>query len=310
MHPHPTALQFWIAFNLGVLGLVALDLGVFHRRPRALEMREAGFWSVVWVSLSLLFNAVIWQWKGSAPAADFFLGFVMEKSLSMDNLFVFVLIFTYFQVPAQYQRRVLSLGIVGALVMRGAFIFLGAEVLARFRWMSYVFGGFLVYSGIKMLFHENEEVDPAANPAVKLFSRFFPVVTEYHGSQFFVRHQGALAATPLFIVLLVVETSDILFAVDSIPAIFGVTRDPFIIYTSNVCAILGLRALYFMLASMMTEFRFLKHGISVVLAFIGAKMLAEEFYPIRSEVSLAVVATVLGVTALASMLFRLPAKKD
>jgi tellurite resistance protein TerC len=296
-----TSIEFWIGFNVVVLILVALDLGVFHRKSHAMSMREALGWSVFWIFLALCFNCVVYWRKGPTAAQDFLLGYLMEKSLSVDNLFVFVLIFKYFNVPPAYQRRVLSLGIVGALVMRAIFIGMGAFLLAKFHWMTYVFGGFLVWTGGKMLLHdEDEELDPGANPAVKLFRRFFPTTNEYHGHHFLIREGGRLIATPLLVVLIVVESSDVVFAVDSIPAIFGVTRDPFIVYTSNVCAILGLRALYFMLAGMLTQFRFLKLGISIVLIYIGIKMLISGFYKIDSMHSLLIVGAILAVSVIGS----------
>ena len=301
-------LSSWIGFNAVVLLLVALDLGVFHRRSRAMNMREATLWSVFWIALALGFNGFVWWTLGAAKAQEFLLGYVMEKSLSVDNLFVFVLIFNYFVVPPSHQRRVLSLGILGALVMRATFIGMGAALLERFHWMDLLFGGFLVYTGIRMLRSDDEEeVKLADNAVVRLFRRMFAMTDDYRERRFLVREAGKWLATPLLLVLVVVETSDVVFAVDSIPAIFGVTRDPYIVYTSNVCAILGLRALYFLLAGMITQFRFLKLGISVVLVFIGAKMLiGDETFPWRYQIepatSLLVVCSILSVTILGSVM--------
>ena len=304
-----TAIEFWIGFNVVVLLLVALDLGVFHRDSHAMSMREALGWSGFWIALALGFNVFVWHVKGKVAAEEFLLGYLMEKSLSVDNLFVFVLIFKYFNVPPAYQRRVLSLGILGALVMRAIFIGMGAFLLAKFHWMTYVFGGFLIWTGGRMLVHdEDAEMDPGANPAVKLFRRFFPTTPTYHGHHFLIREGGRLIATPLLVVLIVVESSDVVFAVDSIPAIFGVTSDPFIVYTSNVCAILGLRALYFLLAGMLTQFRFLKLGISIVLIFIGVKMLISGVYKIGSTHSLLIVGAILAVSIAGSWV--IPVKEE
>jgi tellurite resistance protein TerC len=302
---HPaidTGIEFWIAFNVGVIALLALDMGVFHRKARALAVTEALAWSAFWIILALAFNTLIWHWKGPEAGAQFLLGYLMEKSLSVDNLFVFVLIFNYFAVPASYQRRVLTLGILGALVMRALFIAAGATLLHFFHWMIYVFGGFLVWTGIRMFFHDDkEELHPEDNPLVRLFRRYIPTTGDYHGARFLVRQEGRLVATPLLVTLLVVEFSDVVFALDSIPAIFCVTQDTFIVYTSNVCAILGLRALYFALAGMLDHFRYLKAGISLVLVFIGAKMLISWRYPMDPHSSLYVVGTILLLSAIASL---------
>ncbi|MCX8072310.1 MAG: TerC family protein [Candidatus Binatia bacterium] len=293
----------WVGFNCFVLAMLALDLGVFHRRAHAVSLREAAIWSVVWVVLALAFNGLVyWAW-GYERALEFLTGYLIEKSLSVDNLFVFLMIFSYFAVPAIYQHRVLYWGILGALVMRGIFIATGVALMNRFHWMIYVFGGFLVVTGIRLLFSGDKEVEPARNPVVKLVRRVIPVTEDYRGQSFFVRDQRRLWATPLLLVLIVVETTDLVFALDSIPAIFAVTKDPFIVYTSNVFAILGLRALYFLLAGVMDMFRFLQIGLAVVLTFVGTKMLVSEFYKIPIGWSLAVVAGVLSVAVLASLLF-------
>ena len=310
----------WVGFNLFVLAMLALDLGVFHRKAHAVSLKEATVWSVVWISLAMLFNVGIYLfWDTLAPssaysngdaALAFFTGYLIEKSLSVDNIFVFVLIFTYFSVPPQYQHRVLFWGILGALVMRAALILVGAALIKEFHWIIWIFGAFLIFTGVKMAFHKNEEVHPESNPLIRLFRRIMPVTAEYQGSRFFVRQAGKLMATPLFLVLLMVESTDLVFAVDSIPAIFAVSQDPFIVYTSNVFAILGLRSLYFLLAGVMDKFYYLKLGLSVVLTFVGVKMLMPDLsllltgvsYKIPTAVSLGVVAGILAVAVAASLL--------
>ncbi|HEY0604892.1 MAG TPA: TerC family protein, partial [Herpetosiphonaceae bacterium] len=284
----------WVGFTVFVLGMLALDLGVFHRSAHAVSLKEAGIWSAVWISLALVFNAIIYFNLGPEVGLQFLTGYLIEKSLSVDNIFVFVLIFSYFSVPAMYQHRVLFWGIFGALVMRAILIWVGAALIEQFHWVIYIFGAFLVFTGIRMAFHKDEELHPDENPVVKLFKRFMPVVPEYHGQSFFVRHAGKLAATPLFVVLLLVESTDLVFALDSIPAIFAITTDPFIVYTSNVFAILGLRALYFLLAGVMDKFRYLKIGLSIVLVFVGVKMLVEALHiTIPIGISLGVIAAVI-----------------
>ncbi len=292
----------WVGFTIFVLGMLALDLGVFHRSAHAVSLKEAGIWSAVWIALSLVFNVLVYNFYGAQAGLEFLTGYLIEKSLSVDNIFVFVLIFSYFSVPASYQHRVLFWGIFGALVMRAAMIFTGAALLERFHWIIYVFGAFLIFTGIRMAFHDDEELHPEANPVVKLFKRVMPVTSEYQGQSFFVRHAGKAFATPLFVVLLLVESTDLVFALDSIPAIFAITRDPFIVYTSNVFAILGLRALYFLLAGVMDKFRYLKIGLSVVLVFVGAKMLLEALHiEIPILVSLGVIAIVLTLSVVISL---------
>ncbi len=293
----------WVGFNLFVVAMLALDLGVFHRRAHAVTLREAAAWSIVWVALALAFNGLIyWMW-GYERALEFLTGYLIEKSLSVDNLFVFLMIFSYFAVPNIYQHRVLYWGILGALIMRGAFIATGVALLNRFHWMIYVFGGFLVITGIRLLFSTEKEVEPEKNPILRVVRRIVPVTSQYHGQSFFVRLEGRVWATPLLLVLVVVETTDLVFALDSIPAIFAVTRDPFIVYTSNVFAILGLRALYFLLAGVMDMFRFLQVGLAIVLTFVGCKMLVSEFYKIPIGVSLGVVGAILATAVLASLAF-------
>jgi len=306
-----TSIWLWIGFNLFVLAMLALDLGVFHRKSHAVSGREALIWSLVWITLALIFNAVIYFFWGMMmpdstytnreAALAFFTGYLIEKSLSVDNIFVFILIFTYFAVPAAYQHRVLFWGILGALVMRGTLIGLGAALLKEFHWIIYVFGAFLILTGIRMARHQDEEIQPDQNPVVKFFKKFIPVTETFEKDKFFIRRAGKIMATPLFLILLIVESTDLVFAVDSIPAIFAVTQEPFLVYTSNVFAILGLRALYFLLADIMDKFQYLKLGLSAVLTFIGTKMVIVDFYHIPVGVSLAVVASILTISILASL---------
>lgn len=308
MQPAPhVPLSIWIVFNLFVLAMLALDLGVFHRRAREMRFREAAGWSLMWIALSLAFWVLLHFWMGVRPALDFLTGYLLEKSLSVDNLFVFLLIFRYFKVPRLHQHTVLFWGVVGALLMRGLFIAAGVTLLARFEWISYLFGGFLIYSGVKLLRHKKEEIHPERNPLLRLFKRTVRSTHDYVDGKLLVRQAGRWMATPLLAVLLVVETTDVLFATDSIPAILAITRDAFIVYTSNVFAILGLRALYFVLAGMMDLFHYLHHGLAAVLLFIGVKMLLARAYPIPTWVALCVVGGVLAVAVGASLLF--PAKK-
>ncbi len=294
----------WVAFNLFVLGMLALDLAVFHRKAHTVSLREALNWSIVWVALSLIFNAGIYYFWGQEKALEFLTGYVIEKALSVDNLFVFIVIFSYFSVPAMYHHRVLFWGILGALVMRAIFIAGGVALLNSFHWMIYVFGGFLILTGIKMLFAGDEEVHPEKNPVLRLLKRLMPVTKEYHGQSFFIRDGGKLWATPLLLVLVVVETTDVIFAVDSIPAILAITTDPFIVYSSNVFAILGLRALYFLLSGILDKFRYLKVGLSLVLCFVGVKMVVVDIYKIPIGLSLVMVAGILTVSMLASVLIK------
>ena len=300
----PERLILWIAFNLFVLGMLALDLGIFHRKAHAVSIKEASIWSAVWILLALVFNLGIYFVWGQEKALEFLTGYVIEKSLSVDNLFVFLMIFQYFATPAIYQHRILFWGIVGALVMRAIFIATGAALLENFHWMIYVFGAFLIVTGIKMLLQGDEKLEPDKNPVVRLFQRWVPITNEYQGQRFFVRREGKIHATLLMLVLIVVETTDVIFAVDSIPAIFAITTDPFIVYTSNVFAILGLRALYFMLAGVMQMFVYLKVGLSFVLCFVGAKMLVVDFYKIPIGISLGVVAGILILSVAVSVLVR------
>jgi len=294
-------LVFWILFNLFVVAMVALDLGVLNRRSHRIGFRAALAWSGFWIALAAAFAVLVLLWQGRAPALQFVTGYVIELSLSVDNLFVFLVIFRYFKVPDEYQHKVLFGGILGALLMRGVFIVAGVGLISRFSWITYAFGALLVYSGFKLLRQGETEIHPEKNPVLRLFRRAFPVTPEYVGGQFFTRRDG-LYATPLLVVLLVVETSDILFAVDSIPAVFAITLNAFIVYTSNVFAILGLRSMYFALAGMMDLFHYLHYGLSVVLIFIGIKMLGSHYLNIPTGWALAFVLSVLGVSILASLL--------
>ncbi len=305
------SIWLWIGFNLFVLAMLALDLGVFHRKSHVVSGKEALTWSLVWISLSLVFNAGIYlfwdrinpgsSYTNSEAALAFLTGYLIEKSLSVDNIFVFILIFSFFAVPRAYQHRVLFWGILGALVMRGILIVIGAVLIKEFHWIIYIFGAFLIFTGIRMALHRDEEVHPDQNPVVKFFRRFMPVAENAEQGKFFVRQAGRWMATPLFLVLLVVESTDLVFAVDSIPAIFAVTEDPFLVYTSNVFAILGLRALYFLLANVMDKFQYLKLGLSAVLTFVGIKMVIVDFYKIPIGVSLGVVAGILTISIIASL---------
>lgn len=300
----PEHLLLWVVFNVFVLGILVLDLAVFHRKAHVVSLREALAWSCVWVSLALLFGLGIYLLRGGEKALEFITGYLIEWSLSVDNLFVFLVIFSYFAVPAIYQHRVLFWGILGALVLRALFIATGTALLSKFHWMIYVFGVFLIFTGIKLLFAGDEKIEPEKNPAVRLVRRFMKITPSFEGQRFFVRKDGMLWATPLFLVLVVVETTDVIFAVDSIPAIFAITLDPFIVYTSNVFAILGLRALFFLLAGVMGMFRFLKVGLSFVLCFVGVKMTIVDFHKIPIGISLGVVGTILLLSIVASLFAR------
>ncbi|MBI4717200.1 MAG: TerC family protein [Planctomycetes bacterium] len=307
----------WIGFILVILFLLALDLGVFNRKAHVISTREALCWTAVWVSLAMAFTVFVYfayenHWMGigresahtedgKTAALEFLAGYLVEESLSLDNIFVIALIFAYFRVPPQFQHRTLFWGIVGALIMRGAMIGAGTALISRFEWVIYVFGVLLIVTAVKLLLAGDEQVDPERNPLVRLARRFYPVSKEFEGEKFFTRVDGRPAVTPLFLVLLVVESTDVLFAVDSIPAIFAITRDPFLVFTSNVFAILGLRSLYFALAGMMDKFRYLKISLVFVLAFVGVKMLLSHHYPIPILVSLAIIAGILSVGVLASV---------
>lgn len=293
----------WIGFNLFVLIAIALDLGVFHRKIHKVEVREALLLSVIWIGLAIAFGSMVWHWYGPQRGLEFYAGYLIEKALSVDNLFVFLMIFRSFQVDPRVQHRVLEWGIVGALIMRGLMIAAGAALISRFQWILILFGVFLVYTGIHMIWKRDKEVHYERNPIFHFASTHLRITKEYDGGNFFLRQAGEWFATPLFLVLLIVEITDVTFAVDSIPAIFGITRDPFIVYTSNVFAILGLRALYFLLAGILDYFRYLGIGLALVLIFIGGKMIAEGWVHISVGLSLGVVAGILlaamGVSVLA-----------
>src|SRR5882757_1553710 len=292
----------WIAFNVFVVIAVALDLGVFHRKAHKILLREALWWSFAWIGLAVTFGLVLLHFYGRQPALEFFTGYVIEKALSVDNLFVFLVVFRVFAVKEEYQQRVLGYGILGALVMRGLMIAAGAELVERFNWILYAFGAFIVFAGLHMLIARESEGHPENNFLVRYFSKHLRLTKEYRGEKFFVRENGLLFATPLFLVLLVVEITDVTFAVDSIPAVFGITRDPFIVFTSNVFAILGLRALYFLLAAVLEKLAYLKVGLALVLIFVGAKMIAEPWLKISVELSLGIVIGMLLLTVLLSLL--------
>ncbi|MCI0348067.1 MAG: TerC family protein [Acidobacteriales bacterium] len=296
-------LTFWILFNLFVLIMLALDLGVFHRKTHAIGFKEAMGWSVFWVSLAACFSILVYYWFGRHKALEFVTGYLIEESLSVDNLFVFLLIFRYFRVDLKYQHKVLFWGIIGALIARGVFIAAGVALITRFHWIIYVFGAFLIYTGFKMFTSLEKDIHPERGIVVRLAQKYLRFTSEYDNGKFFTMQNGKRLATPLFMVLLAVETTDILFAVDSIPAILAITADPFIVYTSNVFAILGLRSLYFALAGMMEIFRFLPYGLATILIFIGAKMAASDYVKVPIIVALAVVAGVLATSVAASLIF-------
>jgi tellurite resistance protein TerC len=294
----------WIGFTVFVLAMLALDLGVFHRKAHSVKIREALIWSAVWIGLALCFNMGVYFWFGPERALEFLTGYLIEKALSVDNLFVFLVLFSYFAVPAQLQHRVLFWGIAGALVMRAGFIIAGAALLQMFHWVIYIFGAFLVFTGIKLLAaRKGGDIHPERNLVLRIFRRFVPSVPNYREARFTVKEAGRRYATPLLIVLVVIEATDVVFAVDSIPAIFAITTDPFIVFTSNIFAILGLRALYFLLAGMIVKFRYLKVGLGMVLAFVGTKMLLSGVVHVPIALSLGIVAGFLGLSVAASLLF-------
>lgn len=293
----------WAGFNVFVLAMLALDLGVFHRKAHVVSFKESMAWTAAWVALAMLFNLGVWHYFGAQKGVEFLTGYLIEKSLSVDNVFVFALLFSYFAVPPIYQHKVLFYGILGALIMRATMIGAGSALITRFTWIIYLFGAFLIFTGIKMVLKREEEIHPERNPVVNWFKRLMPVTADYRGDRFFVRENGVRMATPLFVVLLLIEITDLIFAVDSIPAIFAITTDAFIVYTSNVFAILGLRSLYFALAGVMDKFHYLKVGLGLVLSFVGVKMLlAHSEYKIDTLVSLTVVASILVISVVASLL--------
>ena len=297
----------WIAFNLFIVISIVLDLRVFHRQPHKIQLREAALASFGWIAVSVLFGLGIFFFRGPQPSLEFFTGYLIEKALSLDNLFLFLVIFRAFAVAERLQHRLLEWGVIGALLMRGAMIALGAELIEHFSWIMYVLGAFIIYVGVRMFFYKKEDVHPEQSWMVRFAKRHLRISHEYHGERFFLLKEGRLFATPLFLVLLVVEITDVTLAVDSIPAVFGITSDPFIVYTSNVLAILGLRALYFLLAGIIDRLRFLDEGLAVVLMFIGGKMIGERWGHLPEYISLGIVGGVLLVALLASVL--MPAKK-
>ena len=304
MDPISGSTWLWVGFSLFILTMLSLDLGLFNRKAHTITYREATIWSIVWVSLAMIFCALVFYYQGSTRGKEFLTGYIIELSLSVDNLFVFLLIFSYFKVPARYQHRVLFWGVMGALIMRLTMIFVGAALINRFHWIIYIFGAFLVYTGIKMFKQEEIDIQPEHNPLVRLVTRFFPISKTYDEDKFFTVVNGKRTGTLLLLVLVVVEVTDLVFAVDSIPAIFAITRDTFIVYTSNVFAILGLRSLYFLLAGVVEKFRFLRVGLAIILTFIGIKMLLTALgVHIKIEFSLVFVALVLAGSVIASLLF-------
>ena len=299
-------LYFWILFNVFAVGMLVLDLRVFHRRGRPVGFRAALGWSAFYVALALAFAAILFFWQGEQVALEFVTGYVLELSLSVDNLFVFLIIFNYFAVPEEHQHGVLFWGVIGALVFRGIFIGAGVGLIHRFHWVLYIFGAFLVVSGVRFAFSGERKVDPASNPVVKVIRKLLPITTDYHGGKFFLRNpenKKLLYGTPLLVVLLMIETTDILFAVDSIPAILAVTLNAFIVYTSNVFAILGLRSLYFAVAGLMKAFRFLHYGLALVLVLVGLKMIAADWYRVPTGITLGSIAAVLLISVVSSVVF-------
>jgi tellurite resistance protein TerC len=291
-----------------IIAMLIVDLVVLHKEDEPVSIKEALYWTGIWIVLALIFGIGVYYYMGSQTALDYYTGYLIEKSLSVDNIFVFLLVFTYFKVPDEFQHKVLFWGIFGALVMRLIFIFTGVALIERFHWIIYVFGGFLVFTGIKLAMEKDKEVHPERNPILKLVRRFFPTTKSYHGSKFFIRKMGRLIATPLFIVLVVIETTDLVFALDSIPAILAITRDEFIIYSSNAFAILGLRALYFAVSGIMRLFHYLHYGLSLILVFVGIKMLLSDFYHIPTPYALAVIGSALVLSIIASILY--PKEED
>lgn len=305
-----TNVWIYVGFTLFVLGTLALDLGVFHRKAHVVKPKEAGMWIAVWMTLAMVFAGVIYYWRGHEQALLFITGYLIEQSLSADNIFVIVMIFGYFNVPEKYQHRVLFWGILGALIMRGAFIGMGALLIQKLSWVMYVFGAFLVFTGIKMAIRRDEEFDAEQNIVMRTARRFLRVTSAYDGQNFFTKQDGLSFATPLFLVLLMVEFTDLVFAVDSIPAIFAVTTDPFLVYTSNVFAILGLRSMYFLLAGVVHKFVYLKYGLAAILTFVGGKMLIVDFYHMPIYVSLGFIILALATTIAASLLFPKAAEEE
>ncbi|GAB5562493.1 MAG: TerC family protein [Synoicihabitans sp.] len=296
-------LWVWGAFMLFIITMLAIDLGVFHRKSHVISLKEALSWCGVWFSLAMGFNALVWWWLGPDLGLKWTAGYLVEIALSVDNVFVFIVIFSFFKVPKEYQHRVLVWGIIGAAIMRFTFILAGIALLEQFHWLIYFFGAFLVFTGVKLALPQDDDVDPEKNIAVRLFRRFYPVTKDYHGRRFFVVIDGVKHATPLFVVLLVIETTDVAFALDSIPAVLGITDVPFIVFTSNIFAILGLRSLYFALNGVMDLFRFLNVGLALILVFIGIKMLISGYYHLPIGVSLGIIGAILAISVGASLLY-------
>lgn len=299
-----TPIIFWIIFNVFVLVMLALDLGVFHRKTHEVSLKEALTWTFIWVSLALIFNTIIYYWRGQQQALEFFTGYLVEKALSVDNIFVFIMIFTYFQIPSKYHHKVLFWGIIGALIMRVIFIFAGVALIEKFHFTIYIFGALLIYTGYRMFYHNNAKIDPDKNPVIRFFKKFMPVTPDLHEDRFFTKLNGRRYATPLFLVLILIETTDLIFAVDSIPAILAITQDQFIVYTSNVFAILGLRSLYFALAGVVHRFWLLSYGLAIVLIFVGIKMILVDFYKIPIEWSLLFIATIITGSIFLSLKYK------
>lgn len=295
---------YWIFFNLFVLLVLALDLGVFHRKDHIITFKESILWTLTWVTLALIFNFIMYLWQGPEQALSFLTGYLIEKSLSIDNIFVILLIFKYFHVPDKYQHRVLFWGILGALVMRAIFIFVGIELLEHFHWLIYLFGAFLIFTGIKMVFNKERNLEPGKNPVIKLVKRIIPVSPEFVKNKFFTIINNKRHVTPLFLSLIMIETTDLIFAVDSIPAILAITTDRFIVYTSNVFAILGLRSLYFSLAGIMQMFRYIHYGLAGILVFVGTKMMATDIFKIPTGIALLVVVAILAISIIASVVIK------
>lgn len=293
----------WIAFNLFVLVMLYIDLRVFNRDAHEIKLKEALIWSGVWIGISLLFGVGIYIWQGSEAGLAFFAGYLIEKSLSVDNIFVFLMIFTYFGIEAKHQRRILTWGIIGAIVLRAIFIFAGVAILEAFHWMLYVFGAFLIFTAYRMATQGDEAIDPTNNPIIKFVKRFIPVTEELDGEKFFTMKAGKRVATPLFITLVMIEISDVIFAVDSIPAILAITTVPFLVYSSNILAILGLRALYFALAGIMDMFHYLQYGLAIILGFVGIKMILSDIYHMPTSWALGVIAVVLTGSIVASLIW-------
>ncbi len=294
----------WVLFTLFIAVMLAIDLGVFNRKAHEVSVKEALAWSGVWVALALAFNVGVYFWKGPEVAVQFFTGYIVEKSLSVDNIFVFLQVFAFFGVPAIYQHKILFWGVLGAIVMRAVFILVGVTLITKFHWIIYVFGAFLLITGAKMAFSKQKEIHPEKNPVIKLLKRFIPLSHDYEDGRFFVKRNGMILATPLALVLIVIETTDVIFAVDSIPAILAITTDPFIVYSSNLFAIMGLRALFFAVAGVIKKFHYIHYGLAAVLAFVGIKMIISDFYKVPSLAALAVIAIILAVSMAASSLRR------